>query len=186
MMKQNAVPDFQALNQALNHTTNKMHASEVHGLISGVLSGDASSKIAWEQAVTGEDNPAKTHKILQTLFAVTTKELAEFLFEFKPILPPDSEALTLRAESLTLWCQGYLTGLKLADVQLMGRPASDVTEAIKDIIEIAKMNYDDVVAGEEDEEAYAELVEYVRIAAILIYQEMHEQTGKSGNSKHLH
>jgi uncharacterized protein YgfB (UPF0149 family) len=64
-----------------------------------------------------------------------------------------------------------------------------MTEAINDIIEIAKMNYEEVVASEEDETAYIELVEYVRLAVILIYQNLREQekTSKStSSSNHLH
>ncbi len=126
----------------------------------------------------------ETHQVLQDLFTASGKQLDEFLFEFQLILPPDAEVLPLRAEALTLWCQGYLTGLKLAEVQLVGRSAGDVTEAINDIIEIAKMNYEEVSASEEDEAAYMELVEYVRMAAVLIYQEMHEETRTVNN--HLH
>ena len=40
------------------------------------------------------------------------------------------------------------------------------------MVEIAKMNYEEVVESEEDETAYVELVEYVRMAAILIYEEL--------------
>jgi uncharacterized protein YgfB (UPF0149 family) len=187
IMNQKSMPDFQALNHALSDTTLKLHPSEAHGLISGVLSGDVSGKTPWQTIVTGDEDPAKTRELLQTLFEASAAQLDEFLFEFQLILPPDSDELALRAEALTLWCQGYLTGLKLTKVQIVGRSPSDVTEAINDMIEIAKMNYEDVVATEEDEAAYVELVEYVRVAAILIYQEMHEQNAESRNaSKHLH
>lgn len=187
IMNQKSMPDFQTLNHALSDTTLKLHPSEAHGLISGVLSGDASGKTPWEAIVTGDDDPAKTRELLQTLFEASAAQLDEFLFEFQLIMPPDSEDLTVRAEALTLWCQGFLTGLKLAKVQIVGRSPSDMTEAINDMIEIAKMNYEDVVANEEDEAAYIELVEYVRMAAILIYQEMHEQNAENRNaSKHLH
>lgn len=178
------MPDFDKLSEALNETTLKLHPSEAHGLISGVLSGNADSKTSWEEVVMGEENPAEARELLQTVFSASAKQLDEFLFEFQLFLPSDAEALSSRAEALTLWCQGYLTGLKLAKVQIVGRKPSDMTEAINDIIEIAKMNYEDVVASEEDEAAYVELVEYVRLAAILIYQEMHEQNASV--SKHLH
>ncbi len=57
------------------------------------------------------------------------------------------------------------------------------------MIEIAKMNYEQVVDSEEDENAYVELVEYVRVAVILIYQEQHGQVQLStscGTLLHLH
>lgn len=189
IMKQSSMPDYQELNQALSNTTLKLHPSQVHGLISGVLSGNPKSTAAWEELVTGGEETAKTHDLLQAMFDASAKQLSEFLFEFQLVMPPDTEPLPSRAEALTLWSQGYLTGLKLAQVQLVGREAGDVTEAINDLIEIAKMNYEDVVASEEDEAAYIELVEYVRMAAVLIYQDIREQeTAKSssGTSNHLH
>jgi uncharacterized protein YgfB (UPF0149 family) len=171
---------------ALNQTSTETPASEVHGIVCGVISGNSNSKAKWEELITGPDVAGEIHEMLQNLFTVTAKQLDDYLFDFQLLLPGDSEALPLRAEALTLWCQGYLTGLKLAEVQLSGRSEGEVTEAINDIIEIAKMNYEDVMASEEDEAAYTELVEYVRMAAILIYQNLHEQNEKTGASNHLH
>jgi uncharacterized protein len=104
-------------------------------------------------------------------------------------LPKDAKELPERAEALTLWCQGMLTGLKMAQVPIVDREPSELTEAINDLIEVAKMNYEDVVASEEDEVAYNDLVEYVRMVVTYIYQELHDQDvsktpGKS--SGHLH
>jgi len=182
-----AMPDFETLNQALSETALQFHPSEAHGLISGVLSGDLSGKAVWEDIVMGEEDSPETRVLLQTVFQASAKQLQDFLFEFQLLLPPDEEALSLRAEALTLWCQGYLTGLKLVKVQLVGRSASDMTEAIDDMIEISKIHYEDVVQNEEDEAAYTELVEYVRMAAIVIYQEIHDEHEKSDkNSKYLH
>jgi len=188
-MKQSSLPTFRALNQALSKTTLKLHPSQVHGLITGVICGNPKSTAAWEELVTGGEDPAPTHQILQELYDSSANQLEDFLFEFQLLLPADSEDLPTRAEALTLWCQGMLTGLKLAQVQIVDREASEMTEAINDLIEIAKMNYEDVVANEEDEAAYAELVEYVRVAIILIYQDMREaETSKksANSSNHLH
>lgn len=188
-MKQHSMPNYQALSQALGNTTFKLHPSQVHGLVSGILSGNPNSNAAWEKLITGGKDPAKTHEVLQHLYDASLKQLDEFLFEFQLVLPPDSEELSNRAEALTLWCQGYLTGLKLTQVQIIGREPSEVTEAINDLIEIAKMNYEAVVTSEEDEAAYVELVEYVRMAAILIYQDIHEENStkkRANSSDHLH
>jgi uncharacterized protein YgfB (UPF0149 family) len=188
-MKQSTLPTFRELEQALNKTILKLHPSQVHGLISGVICGNPNSNAAWEELVTGGKDPAPTHELLQELYDASVKQLDEFLFEFQMLLPADSEDLPVRAEALTLWCQGLLTGLKLAQVKIVDREPGEVTEAIKDIIEIAKMKYEDVVASEEDEAAYIELVEYVRMAAILIYQDLREEetsTKSSKSSNHLH
>jgi uncharacterized protein YgfB (UPF0149 family) len=188
-MKQQSMPTYRELNQALSKTTLKFHPSQVHGLICGILCGNPKSSAAWEELVTGGEDSAKTHTILQGLFDASGKQLDEFLFEFQLVLPPDADDLPARAEALTLWCQGFLTGLKLAQVQIIDREPGEMTEAINDLIEIAKMNYEEVVASEEDEAAYIELVEYVRMAVILIYQDMREEDVKAkttSSSNHLH
>lgn len=175
-MKETALPSFRELEQALDKTALRLHPSQVHGLVCGILCGHPNSRTtAWEELITGGTESGKTHQLLQTLYNNSAQQLANFLFEFELILPSDKDELTVRAEALTLWCQGMLTGLKLAQVPIVDREPGDVTEAIDDLIEIAKMNYEEVVSSEEDETAYVELVEYVRMAVTLIYQERHEK-----------
>lgn len=191
MMKELSLPNYGELSAALNKTSLKLHASQVHGLISGILCGNPKSTSAWEELVTGGKEPGKkTHELLQALYDATAKQLNDFLFDFALVLPSDEDELPIRAEALTLWCQGFLTGLKLAQIQIVDREPSEMTEAINDLIEIAKMNYEEVVASEEDEDAYIELVEYVRMAVILIYQDLREAqepnklTGSANNLLH--
>lgn len=188
-MSEKSSPDYRDLSKALEKTALKLHPSQVHGLVSGLLCGNPSSSAAWEELVTGGKETPKTHDVLQGLYDATAKQLGEFLFDFQLLLPPESDELPARAEALTLWCQGLLTGLKLAQVQIINREPGEITEAIGDIVEIAKMNFEEVVSSEEDEEAYEELVEYVRMAVILIYQDLREAESvkKAKNpTKHLH
>lgn len=171
-MTESTLPSYAELSKALSETTSKMHASQAQGFMCGVLCGHVEHN-AWMSLVTGDEKPAK-NETLQATYDVTAKQLKDFSFELAMILPGENAALPERAEALTLWCQGLLTGLKLAGIPIVDREPSEITEAIDDIIEIAKMDYDEVVPSEEDEEAYTELVEFVRMAVILIYQDAHE------------
>lgn len=188
-MKDISLPKYTELLKVLSDTQLKLHPSQVHGLICGILCGNPNNDAAWEELITGSEKKGKTHDMLQELHDLSAQQLKDFLFEFQLLMPEDSNDLPERAEALTLWCQGFLTGLKLAQVQLIDREPSELTEAINDLIEIAKMNYDEVVASEEDEAAYVELVEFVRMAVILIYQDLHEAEAEKNtrsSSKHLH
>lgn len=173
-MKPISLPEFNALTTALDDTELKLHASQVHGLMSGILCGKFNQQSEWEELVMGEKLSPETREVLQQLYVGSAGQLADFLFEFKLVMPDESEGLAVRAEALSVWCQGFLTGLTAAGIPITEREDSEITECIDDLIEIAKMDYDEVVDSEEDEEAYAELIEYVRMAAILIYQESHE------------
>ncbi|OGT43329.1 MAG: hypothetical protein A3F42_00115 [Gammaproteobacteria bacterium RIFCSPHIGHO2_12_FULL_37_34] len=188
-MKPTSLPKFFELSASLNKTTLKLHASQAHGLICGIICGGSDHQMAWENLITGGKTTGKTHELLQTLYETSAHLLDSYLVEFQLILPADSQALSERAEALTLWCQGFLTGLKLVNIPIIDRESSEMTEAINDIIEIAKMNYEEVVASEEDEAAYTELVEFIRVAVILIYQDLREEESSqqsSSSSAHLH
>lgn len=187
-MTQISLPGYTELSQMLNQTELKLHASQVHGLVSGILTANTEA-VAWKELVTGDKSKEDTREQLQMLYDSSARQLRDFLFEFQLLMPSEEESLPERAEALSLWCQGFLTGLEHAGVSLTDRNAGEVSEAIADLIEIAKMDYDEVVATEEDEAAYMELVEYVRMAVILIYQELHEQTTDKEpvhSSSHLH
>lgn len=184
-MSSETLPTYNDLSAALDQTAIKMNASQVHGLMCGLsLLGTAKSS-AWEELILGKEKASKPlDALLKSLYTVTQNQLTSTLFEFEMVLPDDEAPLPERAECLTLWCQGFLTGMKIVDIPIEGRKPSDMTEAINDLIEIAKMNYEQVVATEEDEVAYTELVEYVRMAVILIYQETMGKSDQSARSLH--
>jgi len=50
---------------------------------------------------------------------------------------------------------------------------ADVREILRDLVEISKVAFEAAEAGEEEERAYAEIVEYVRVGVLLINEEMH-------------
>lgn len=179
-MKDISLPDYSELSQTLSQTALKLNPAQAHGLMCGVLCGSQNSDIAWDKWAAG-DQSADGIAALQALYDVTARQLSEFSFDFQLMLPPDGSDIAWRAEALTLWCQGFLTGLKMADIAIVGRKPSDVTEAISDMIEVAKMDYEEAISNEEDEIAYVELVEYVRLSAVLIYQDAHEERAKSKN-----
>lgn len=188
-MKKAGLPTYAELTQALGDTTLKLHPSQIHGLICGILCGQPNNAAIWTEWLKGEKITRKVAQLLKKLYEGSERQLKEFAFELQLLLPMDTEDLTARAEALTLWSQGFLTGLKLVNVPIVSREPSEATEAINDLIEIAKMNYEEVVANEEDEAAYMELVEYVRMAAILIYQDKREPEVEkkiAPSAKYLH
>lgn len=184
------MPTYSELSKALSKTSQKLHPSQAHGLVCGLLCGKQSKEADWEQLVAGGNTTKPVHKVLKASYDETARQLQAFDFTLQLVLPDEADALVQRAEAITLWCQGFLTGLKLVDVPIVDRESSEMTEAINDIIEIAKMNYEQVVASEEDEVAYAELVEFVRMAVVMIYQQIHDEEGVAGKEKplstHLH
>jgi hypothetical protein len=105
------------------------------------------------------------------------RDLAERQSQFMPLLPDDSFAATLRTEALGNWCEGFLHGLvsgeHSTDVRsrIAAEPLSDI---IRDLLEITRAAVDENDDRESNEEAYVELVEYIRVAAQLAYEELTE------------
>ena len=88
------------------------------------------------------------------------------------LLPNDKTDINLRTEALGSWCQGFLSGLKQCHIPLENREPGDITDTLSDITEIAKVNFGDIKTTDEDEMAYFELVEYVRLAVLMLFHEL--------------
>ena len=188
-MKELSLPNYNELSRIFNQAVFQQHPAEVHGLMMGILCGHPNAA-DWEALVigAGEKVTPEVYAGLRALYEVSHQQLKEFSFDFQLFLPDDDETLSMRAEALTLWCQGFLTGLQSAQIAVDPPKPSEISEAVNDLVEIAKMNHEEVVANEEDEVAYTELVEYVRMAVIFIYQTLQEKAAapQQITTDHLH
>ncbi len=127
--------------------------------------------------VLGEDNTLSAAardcgKLLTSLHTDVLRQLHGESLDFQLLLPEDDTPLALRAGELACWCQGFLYGLGLGglrgDVDL---PAT-VNEVMHDFYEIANTRFDYESENEADEEAYMEIVEYVRMSVLLLHDEL--------------
>jgi uncharacterized protein YgfB (UPF0149 family) len=90
-------------------------------------------------------------------------------FEFDLLLPDDDKPVSERGPAMVDWCQGFLGGFGV--VPTPAQPLSDESdEALQDLAKIAAsdLNYED---SDADEEALIEVCEYIRVAAVLLYNE---------------
>lgn len=175
--------DHDRLDAALRRCGASWDAAQTHGLLAGRLAiAGSDSGFGWlTQVLEGTDaNDAHTDEceaMLGTLFESTYRQLAERQSEFEPLLPDDGEPTAVRATALAHWCEGFLHGLVSAEHGdalkqcLSSEPLEDI---IKDMLQITRAGADEDVNSETDEEAYAELVEYLRVAAQLTYEELVE------------
>ncbi len=141
-----------------------------------------------EKSILGKNKNPKYRESLQQLYEISYHQMSEFSFEFALLLPDDDININARTEALSLWCQGFLTGLKKSNVPIENREESDVTETINDILEIAQVKYGDIAEDDEDETAYFELIEYVRLGVLMIFQDLKnnsdENTGENNDTYH--
>ena len=114
---------------------------------------------------------AQSHGLLSGQLAVSGAA-ASFSLESR-----DAESTVDRAAALARWCEGFLHGIVSrehgADLKerLSAEPLADI---IKDMLEITRAAADDESDQESDEAAYVQIVEYLRVAAQLTYEELAE------------
>ncbi len=171
------------LDTALRRCGASWDAAQTHGLLAGRLAiAGANSGFEWlGQVLEGTDSAdalrSECELMLGTLFESTYRQLAERQSEFEPLLPDDDDSTEVRAAALARWCEGFLHGLvssEHSDALKERLSADPLADIIKDMLQITRATVEDGSDEESNEAAYAELVEYLRVAAQLTYEELVE------------
>jgi len=185
MTQSQALPTYHELNEALATNRSEFNASQVHGLICGLICIDTAEEVdtSWMKKILASADDATCIELLRTVYETSYHQLSDFSFEFAMLLPNDDMDINARTEELGLWCQGFLTGLEKSRDKIEQDATEAVAEAIADITEIAQVNFGDITDSEEDEAAYFELVEYVRLAVLMLFHEFRAATRPEENQE---
>lgn len=166
---------FDDLSDAFASADIGQHPAEWHGFLCGAAAGTnrPSSNLL---ALVSEDLVADhtSTEVLNTLIKENTQRAVEALnsedFNFQLLLPGDEWPLTDRVEALAAWCQGYLSGLGQSGMAEQAL-SEENTSAIRDIEAIGQAS-SELQGLESEEQDYVELVEYLRVAVLLIHSEL--------------
>lgn len=176
MSEMSPLPSYADLTDALDKIQSPLHPSEVHGLICGIICiAESGAEDHWENLIKGPKSSKQSSEVLRQLYTASFEEISQFSFEFALELPDTGTDITARAECLGLWCQGFLTGLEQASSPITERTSEEVKDALNDLTEIAQVKYEDISSNDEDETAYFELVEYVRLVVLMIYHDLNTE-----------
>jgi uncharacterized protein YgfB (UPF0149 family) len=177
MNKSPDMPEYDRFDQALESIGVDIGASEAHGLLCGLLSAGASeAHVEWMEGLFA-DRPSndllvrEARQMFGQLYLASREKLADEELDFGLLLPDEDDALKTRAKALVKWCEGYLFGLGLAGISeqhLVG----DAKEALNDISEFTRMDLEAIDEDEAAETAYMELQEFLRVATLLIWEEL--------------
>ena len=154
-------------------------AAEAHGIITGVLSAPDGARVAWQTLILGREagGNRETSAELSELLAVMYRSAFALLngveSAFTPLLPGDDYSLAKQIEGLTDWCRGYLLGLHAGGVRDARALSGDAREIVNDITRISEAEMDTALAGDEEERALVEIIEYLRIGIQLVFAELH-------------
>lgn len=177
-------PEITELDELLYRIDATMGAADAHGALCGMICARGTIELSeWVDHVIGEQEPGSeqlhdaVHK-LSELHQSTLEMMNDVTGEFKLLLLDDDDPLPERVEALAAWCQGFIYGLAAGGIQEGSDLPEDTAELLKDMIEISRAGHDadDAVVEEsdadDDEAAYMEIEEYVRMGVLLIYEEL--------------
>jgi uncharacterized protein YgfB (UPF0149 family) len=172
------LPPLASVEQALAEASISVDAAELHGSICGLLS--AGGRLAggdWLEALAIEGPRIGAGSVLDRLRSETLQQLSDSEFGFDLLLPEDGADLGDRVEALSGWCRGFLGGFGLG-ISSAGKLSDEAREALEDLARIAQseLSFED---GEDDENALSEIIEFVRVAVLLLHS---EGGGSSANS----
>ncbi len=137
--------------------------------------GDADPESTWLQQLlpaseAGDLQVDEGREALSELARLTREELEASEFGLTLFLPDDTRPLAERATALYDWVRGFLYAwgtLDLAGAQ----PSAETNEILRDFTDLTRMDLDRLDDDEQNEEALTEVSEFIRVAAMMIYQE---------------
>ncbi len=177
--------DYEQLEVALAQAGAAVNAAEGHGILCGLCCvRPVVSSSDWEPLILGEvlsgnESLADARRFLEQLWRQGMRQLESSDCAFQLFLPPDSRRLSQRTELLGCWCQGFLYALGLAGDEVYGRLSSEAREFLRHLSDISRI--DTGVEGDDSEEtAYTEVVEYVRVGMMMVYEDLRESRQPPG------
>jgi uncharacterized protein len=163
---------FDEVAQALAAAGSAVHASEAHGCLCGAACVRRDYGLAEWMDEIFPDGAGRDDDLLPTLRARTAAALAGGQMEFEPLLPDDEQPLAARVEALGAWCHGFLYGFGAAGTAGGAQMPDDVAEVLSDLAKFSQAGAVGSESPEVEEDAYVELVEFVRAAVQLVYDEL--------------
>ena len=163
------LPSWIAVEDAIASHSLAMSPAEMHGALSGWFAGGGEDTPDWLAKVMADPAlPAIPRDTpLDALRDASRTQLGDRGFGFELLLPGADATLGERSGALFDWCRGFLGAFGLAAGA--NPPLSEEgSEALNDLAKLA-MATPQEDGDEEDEEALAEIEEFVRVAALLLH-----------------
>lgn len=183
--------NFELIENALSRIDADIEASEAHGMLCGMICATGRGDInAWLAEILNDRDPRdlsikESQKLLMNLYDQTLEQLSDGNFGLVLLLRNDEEPLDHRIQDLSDWCQGFLYGMAMNGLSDLTKLPDEAREILNDIMDISKAGYDAGEGEEENETAYVEITEYIRVGVLVVYNELNGAPAATEN-KVLH
>lgn len=168
-----SAPDFREIERQLAGTRALTDLPEAHGTLAGALCSSSGVTLQdWLREVFPEGLAGSAETPMLTVYEWTRHVLESGQLEFQLLLPDDDEPVAIRAAALGQWCQGFLYGLGSNPIPDIDQLPEQVGEIVRDLTAMTRIDVDESESTEDNEQAYSELVEFVRIGVQLLHDEL--------------
>ncbi|MDH0745846.1 YecA family protein [Pseudomonas sp. GD03842] len=166
---------YNAFAALLSGAGHPVSPAELHGLLLGrSCAGAGFDADGWfddAQELLQTEPQANVRQALIGLQEMVKGELTSDEMAVVLLLPDDDEPLATRAAALGQWCQGFLHGFARIGGQSMSEDAQGV---LQDLAAIAQIQ-DALEESEDAENDYMEVMEYMRVAPLLLFTEFNKK-----------
>ena len=177
------LPDFEHTLALAQGNLEATELAECHGVVCGLLCRLPDARldafIGLLDMLELVKTPGSGLKMtFEELLNVSRAQLSDEYMGFSLWLPNDEEMLEERTMALSQWCSGFLAGIGSSGDDTLKALSDEANDALKDLQQISTADVSDTEEGEEDEIAFAEIVEYIRIVILMIREDLRGPEGQ--------
>lgn len=186
-------PDYIACLDAMRRCHLTFSPSEAQAVAVGLLAGGVGGPDQhWATAMYADLDPEdalaqECRTCLDSLYRATGEAVQGLDFGLQLFLPPGDCEDYRPGMALRDWAQGFLYGFGLVgEKAVSARLSQEGREALQDFYEIGNLDVSEASSDEDEQAAIAEIEEYLRVAAMLIYEDMHARQPSGEVSHEIH
>lgn len=182
--------EYFELSKLFENVEAKVCAAECHGFLCGqVCVSSYPLEELWQEFIDVQvNNDAQIHDCYQEIRLLLADIVDNIQYpdmDFQLMLPDEDSSMVDRTNALAEWCHGFLNGYGVGAGQLESPLKEDCQEVLEDFTKICRIGIDEDI-DEEDEQAMMELIEYVRMGTIMIYEDISSASISKDETELMH
>lgn len=189
-MSKITLPEYVASASVLQSESLAVSPAELHGLLTGMLSGGlALDDSSWQPLLFDYTNdgmgwPSKAQQVADTAYKFTKDEIAGTDLDLSIWLPEDGDIFEV-ADAMAEWTNHFISGFGLV-VSSFKKASSETKEALADLEEMAKLGIDEEDDLEEQAQLLEQVIEHVKACVLTIHTEFGVKVSKAESNPTIH